>query len=93
MWERERTGPDETFEMSSEIVAVDGDTGVARVEVSYGDPVEIEYRDLWIVRLDGDGRCVEFEEWPSGRAARRGRGRPARIPFDDASARGRISVT
>ena len=63
MWERERTGPDETFEMSSEIVAVDGDTGVARVEVSYGDPVEIEYRDLWIVRLDGDGRCVEFEEW------------------------------
>jgi ketosteroid isomerase-like protein len=64
MWERERTGPDETFEMSSEIVAVDGDTGVARVEVSYGDPVEIEYRDLWIVRLDGDGRCVEFEEWP-----------------------------
>lgn len=64
MWERERAGPDEVFEMTSEIVAVEGDTGVAKIEVRYGDPVEIEYRDVWIVRLDGDGRCVEFEEWP-----------------------------
>jgi SnoaL-like domain len=64
MWERERTSPDEVFEMMSEIVAVEGDTGVARIEVRYSDPVEIEYRDVWIVRLDARGRCVEFEEWP-----------------------------
>jgi hypothetical protein len=63
MWERERVGPDEAFEMTSEAVAVEGDTGVARVEVRYADP-PAAYRDLWIVRLDGHGRCVAFEEWP-----------------------------
>jgi hypothetical protein len=63
-WEAEREGPDEAFTIESEIVAVEGDTGVARVEVRYGDPVTRTYRDLWIVRLDESGRCVEFEEWP-----------------------------
>jgi hypothetical protein len=64
MWEAGRDGPDEVFAMHSEIVAVEGDTGVARVEVRYGDPVEQQYRDLWVVRFDGSGRCVAFEEWP-----------------------------
>jgi ketosteroid isomerase-like protein len=64
MWEAERHSHDERFEMRSEIIAVEGDTGVIRVEVRYGRPREQEYRDLWIVRLDGDGRCVHFEEWP-----------------------------
>jgi ketosteroid isomerase-like protein len=64
LWEREREGPDEAFEMRSEVVAVEGDTGVARVEVRYGDPVVREYRDLWIIRLDASGRCLEFDEWP-----------------------------
>jgi hypothetical protein len=64
MWEAERHGHDERFEMRSELIAVEGDTGVVRVEVRYGKPREQEYRDLWIVRLDGDGRCVHFEEWP-----------------------------
>jgi hypothetical protein len=62
LWERERTGPDEGFEMAPEIVAVDGDTAVARVEVRYAR--DAEYRDLWIVRFARDGRCREFEEWP-----------------------------
>jgi len=35
-----------------------------RAEVRYGDPVDREYRDLWIIRLGADGRCVAFEEWP-----------------------------
>ena len=64
MWEAERVGPDESFEMRSEIVAMEGDTGVVRVEVRYGPPKDQEYRDLWIVRLDADGRCTHFEEWP-----------------------------
>jgi hypothetical protein len=64
MWERERVSPDEVFEMRAEIVAVEGDTGVARIEVRYGDSVEKEYRDLWVIRLNESGRCVEFEEWP-----------------------------
>ncbi len=64
MWAAERDGPTEVFTMSSGIVAVQGDTGVVRVEVRYGDPVSQEYRDLWIVRLAPDGRCHHFEEWP-----------------------------
>jgi hypothetical protein len=64
MWDAERLGPDEAFEMTGEIVAVEGDTGVARVEVRYGAPRNKEYRDLWIVRLDEAGRCTHFEEWP-----------------------------
>ncbi len=64
MWEDGRDGPDEVFAMRSEIVALDGDTAVVRVEVEYGDPVEQEYRDLWVVRFADDGRCRWFEEWP-----------------------------
>jgi ketosteroid isomerase-like protein len=64
MWEEERDGADEVFTMTSEVVAVEGDTGVARVEVRYGEPVRQEYRDLWIMRFAPDGRCRAFEEWP-----------------------------
>jgi hypothetical protein len=64
LWEAEREGPDEVFTMESEIVAVEGDTGVVRVEVRYGDPLRQLYRDLWIVHLDEAGRCLAFEEWP-----------------------------
>jgi ketosteroid isomerase-like protein len=64
MWERERAGPEEMFRMSSEIVAVEDDTAVVRVEVHYGEPIQTEYRDLWIMRFAEDGRCRAFEEWP-----------------------------
>ena len=64
LWEEERLGPGEEFELDSEIVAVEGDTGVVRLDVRYGPPREQLYRDLWVVRLDGEGRCTSFEEWP-----------------------------
>jgi hypothetical protein len=64
MWETEREGPDEAFEMTWGLVAVEGDTGVARVEVRYRDPPARHYRDLWVIRLGADGRCEAFEEWP-----------------------------
>jgi hypothetical protein len=64
LWERERKGPDEPFRMTSDIVAVEGDTGVARVEVWYDGPPPRHYKDLWIVRLDDSGACTAFEEWP-----------------------------
>jgi ketosteroid isomerase-like protein len=64
MWEDTRDGPDEAFRMTSEVVAVDGTTAVARVEVHYGDPVQRKYRDLWLMRFADDGRCRAFEEWP-----------------------------
>jgi ketosteroid isomerase-like protein len=64
MWERERGGPDEQFTMRSELVAVDGDVAVVRVEVEYAGPPAQEYRDLWIIEFDAQGRCRSFEEWP-----------------------------
>ena len=63
LWEAEREGPDEVFTIDSEIVAVEDDTGVVRVEVTYGS-TGTTYRDLWIVRLDDTVRCFHFEEWP-----------------------------
>jgi hypothetical protein len=73
MWDEERTGPDEVFTLAIEILAVDGPTAVVRAEVRYGDPVTQEYRDLWVMRLDDDGRCTWFEEWPFWPASLRGR--------------------
>jgi ketosteroid isomerase-like protein len=64
MWEAQREGPDEVFTVATEIIAVDGPTAVVRAEVRYGEPLRQEYRDLWIIRLAGDGRCSWFEEWP-----------------------------
>jgi hypothetical protein len=63
-WEKERVSADEAFALSWERVAVEGDVGVARVEVRYGEPAPRVYRDLWIVTLAADGRCRAFEEWP-----------------------------
>jgi len=64
MWEDAREGPDEVFTLVTEILAVDGPTAVVRAEVHYGSPPRQEYRDLWVIRLAGDGRCAWFEEWP-----------------------------
>jgi len=64
LWDAEREGPDEPFRMTSSIVALEGDTGVVRVEVWYEAPPRRHYRDLWVIRLDDAGRCTHFEEWP-----------------------------
>jgi uncharacterized protein (TIGR02246 family) len=63
MWEAERSAGEE-FTMSSEVVAIEADTGVVRVEVDYEKPRRQQYRDLWVIRLDERGRCTAFEEWP-----------------------------
>ncbi len=63
MWEQEREGPDEVFTLAIRILAVDGPVAVVRAEVCYGDPPGQEYRDLWVIRFAGDGRCTWFEEW------------------------------
>lgn len=64
LWEAERDGADEVFTMSSEVVALDGDTAVVRVEVDYAKTGSGLWRDLWVLRFDIDGRCSHFEEWP-----------------------------
>jgi ketosteroid isomerase-like protein len=63
LWERERP-QGEQFTMEWEIVAVEADTGVVRLEVEYSAPRHLIFRDLWIVTLDADARCTAFEEWP-----------------------------
>lgn len=64
MWEAEREGPDEAFTMKRTLVALDDNVAVVRVEVEYEDSTPREYRDLWVIRFGGDGRCTSFEEWP-----------------------------
>jgi ketosteroid isomerase-like protein len=63
-WEEQRDGSDEIFRMQSSIVAVEGAVAVVRTDVRYGDPVTQEYRNLWVLEFDQDGRCRRFEEWP-----------------------------
>ena len=64
LWEGERDGPDEEFELRSEVVALDGRVAVVRVSVDYEDVTSGRWRDLWVLRFNDDGRCTEFEEWP-----------------------------
>jgi ketosteroid isomerase-like protein len=63
LWERERVSADEPFTMETEVIAVDGDRAVARVEVRY-HATGSHFRDVWIMRFDDRGRCTAFEEWP-----------------------------
>lgn len=69
-WEEQRRGPDETFTLTADVLAVnaahpDGPLGIARVLVRYGDDAGGgEYRDLWLVYFDDTGRARIFEEWP-----------------------------
>jgi len=61
-WDAEREGPDEPFTVHSEVLAVDGDVALVRVEVDYTGGSD--WRDLWVIRFGPDGRCTAFEEWP-----------------------------
>jgi ketosteroid isomerase-like protein len=63
MWDAERN-PGEEFTMAAEIVSTDGEMGVVRLRVDYRKPRNQQYRDLWVIRLEADGRCNSFEEWP-----------------------------
>lgn len=53
----------ETFTVKAEPVALDGQVAVVRLEVHYGEPVQQEYRDLWLLQFADDGRVRDFEEW------------------------------
>jgi ketosteroid isomerase-like protein len=55
--------PGTEFTMTSEPVAVEGDSAVVRVEVQYTAPRRREYRELWVLRFADDGRVADFEEW------------------------------
>jgi len=41
---------------------VAGQQAVVRIEVRYGEPVQQEYRDLWLLQFADGGRVCDFEE-------------------------------
>jgi len=58
----ERDGQPGTWTFRSEILAVAGDLGFVRGWTRYLDD-GTEYSNLWVVRLNDDGRCSSFIEW------------------------------
>jgi hypothetical protein len=53
----------ETFAVRAAPIAVDGTVAVVRVDVTYSEPVDQEYRNLWVLQFGHDGRVRDFEEW------------------------------
>jgi hypothetical protein len=64
LWNAERAGPDEAFEMDFHLVAVDDPRAVLRLDVRYGQPNPEHFRNIWVLEFTPDGRCMAFEEWP-----------------------------
>lgn len=56
-----------TYDAHYETIAVDGDVAVANGRSRYveadGATLTSEYDNIFVLRFDGDGRCVEFREW------------------------------
>jgi ketosteroid isomerase-like protein len=50
------------WEFRYEVQAVAGDLGFVRGLTHYREP-PLDYSNLWVIRLDPDGRCSEFTEW------------------------------
>jgi uncharacterized protein (TIGR02246 family) len=58
-WLARQDEPGETT-FTWEPVAVTDEVAVIRGTTTYPDRV---YSNLWVIRLDGEGRCREFTEW------------------------------
>ena len=56
-----------SWEADYEVLAVDGDTGVAHGRTRYltddRTAVDREFANIFVIRFDGEGRCREFTEW------------------------------
>ena len=51
-----------TWTFRSEVLAATGDLAFVRGWTRYTDP-PAEYNNLWVIRFDSEGRCLEFTEW------------------------------
>lgn len=60
-WLRQRDEPGDT-DFSYEVIAVEGDLGVVRATTNYTTSGK-RYSNLWLIRLDGQERAVEFIEY------------------------------
>jgi uncharacterized protein (TIGR02246 family) len=67
-WLARKDEPGQT-QFAWHLVAVADDLAVVQGTATYAKP-PATYSNLWLVRLDGAGRCTEFTEWwmqhPSG---------------------------
>lgn len=64
-WLEQPDDPD-SWEISCEPLAVNGDLGVARCQTRYfatADEPDRLYHNIFVVRLADDGRCREFTEY------------------------------
>lgn len=50
------------YEFRYEVIGTGRDTGVVRGWTKYNHPPR-EYSNIWLIRFDDAGRCVEFTEW------------------------------
>lgn len=60
-WIRRRDEPGDT-EFSWQVLATDGDLAIVQGDTRYRDPPR-SYSNLWVIRLDPEGRAAEFTEW------------------------------
>lgn len=54
------------WRFESDVVALEGDTGVVRGLTTYpahDDEPEAVYSNIWVVKLASDGRASSFSEW------------------------------
>lgn len=62
----ERGDSKAAWQFESELLAVDGDTGVIRGQTTYpaaDDQPEAVFSNIWVIRLAADGRVSSFAEW------------------------------
>lgn len=57
-----------TWSFEHTILALDGDVAIVQGHTTYRDP-PLDYSNLWVLRLDPDGRCREYVEWWVDRTA------------------------
>ena len=57
-----RPEPPDTWTFQFEVAGVDGDTGFVRGRTDYTTG-EGTFANLWLIRLDDEGRAFEFVEW------------------------------
>jgi len=55
-----------TWEFRWELLGISGGQAFIRGWTNYSDPELPDYSNLWVIRLEPDGRCSEFIEWWMG---------------------------
>lgn len=61
-WLQDRDEPDD-WRFASEVLAIADDLAFVQGRTEYLDEPRRAYSNLWIIRLDEDGRASEFTEW------------------------------